>query len=69
MTLHLASRHLAFKGKTSTLDDVHNGNFLGTLELLSHYIPLLHEHLDKIMKKEKEKVLSRLLRSQRFWLC
>lgn len=31
VTLHLASRNLPFRGKTSDLDDVHNGNFLGTL--------------------------------------
>lgn len=46
-TLHLASRNLAFRGKTSNLDDVHNDTFLDTFELLSHYNPLLHEHLEK----------------------
>lgn len=53
VTLHLASRNLAFRGKTSNLDDVHNGNFLGTLELLSHYDPLLHKHLEKVRQKKK----------------
>ncbi len=36
VTLHLASRNVPFRGKTKDLGDVHNGNFLGTLELLSH---------------------------------
>lgn len=45
VTLRLASRNLAFRGKTTNLDDVQNGNFLGTLELLAHYDSLLNEHL------------------------
>lgn len=61
VTLHLASRNLAFRGKTSNLDDVHNGNFLGTLELLSHYDPLLHEHLEKLQKKKKGSRLTHYL--------
>lgn len=39
VTIHLASRNLAFRGKNLELDNVHNGNFLGTLELLAHYDP------------------------------
>lgn len=34
--------------KTKDLNDIHNGNFLGTLELLSCYDPLLNEHLQTI---------------------
>ncbi|ROL41869.1 Zinc finger MYM-type protein 1 [Anabarilius grahami] len=55
VTLHLASRNLPFRGKTSDLDDVHNGNFLGTLELLSHYDPLLKEHFQKIRDNKQKK--------------
>ena len=56
VTLHLASRNLPFRGKTKDLDDIHNGNFLGTLELLSHYDPLLKEHFQKIRdNKQKQK--------------
>lgn len=54
VTLHLASRNLPFRGKTKDLDDTHNGNFLGTLGLLSHYDPLLNEHLQKVRDKKKE---------------
>lgn len=39
-------------------DDVHNGHFLDTLELLSHYDPLLDEHLLKV--RDQKNVLSRL---------
>jgi len=47
---------LPFRGKTSDLDDIHNGNFLCTLELLSHYDPLLKEHFQKIRdNKQKQK--------------
>lgn len=53
VTLHLASRNLPFRGKTSNLDDVHNGNFLGTLELLGRYDPVLEEHLQKLRQKKE----------------
>lgn len=52
VTLHLASRNIAFRGKTSNLDNVHNGNLLA-LELLSHYDPLLHRHLEQVRQKKK----------------
>uniref|UniRef100_A0A3B1IJ48 TTF-type domain-containing protein n=1 Tax=Astyanax mexicanus TaxID=7994 RepID=A0A3B1IJ48_ASTMX len=61
VTLHLASRNLAFRGKTSNLDDVHNGNFLGTLELLAHYDPFIHEHLEKVKQKKKGSRLTHYL--------
>lgn len=34
-TLHLAPRNVPFRGKTKVPDDIHDGNFLGTLELVS----------------------------------
>lgn len=53
VTFHLASRNLAFRDKTTNLDDVHNGHFLGTHDLLAQYDPLLHEHLEKVRQKKK----------------
>lgn len=50
VTLHLAFRSLPFRGKTKDVDDIHNGCFLGTLELSSHYDPLLKKHFQKVMK-------------------
>lgn len=41
----LASRGLAFRGEDETLGSEKNGNFLGSLELLSEYDPLLARHL------------------------
>lgn len=60
MTIHLASRNQPFRGKTSNLDDVHKGNFLGSLEL-SQYDPVLKEHLDKVRQKKKGSRLTHYL--------
>lgn len=51
MSLFLASRNLPFRRTTDNLGDVRNGNFLGTLELLAHYDPLLSDHLQKVSEK------------------
>ena len=44
----LGERGLAFRGSSLRIGDVHNGNFLGLLELLAHYDPLLEEHVTKV---------------------
>ncbi|XP_075715601.1 zinc finger MYM-type protein 1-like [Rhinoderma darwinii] len=54
VTLHLASRNMAFRGTTQRIGEIHNGNFLGTLEILSRYDNLLREHLEKV-KASQEK--------------
>ncbi|KAE8632662.1 hypothetical protein XENTR_v10001616 [Xenopus tropicalis] len=54
VTLFLASRNLAFRGSSQRIGDIHNGNFLGILELVSHYDAELREHLDKV-KRSQEK--------------
>lgn len=51
VTLFLASRNLPFRGSTETLGDVRNGNFLGTVELVAKYDPLLNDHLRKVKEK------------------
>lgn len=51
MTLHLVSRNLAFRDKTTHLDD-DNGNVLGTLEQLAHYDPLLNKNLQRVRQKK-----------------
>uniref|UniRef100_H3ASL1 Uncharacterized protein n=1 Tax=Latimeria chalumnae TaxID=7897 RepID=H3ASL1_LATCH len=53
-TLFLASRNLTFRGSSSKIGDAHNGNFLGVLELVLHYNPLLHDYLEKV-KQSQEK--------------
>ena len=37
VTLFLSERGLAFRGDNKELGSLHNGNFLGILELISHY--------------------------------
>ena len=44
---HLATRGLAFYGENETIGFLHNGNFLGCLELLSEFDPFLAKHLEK----------------------
>lgn len=58
VTLFLAERGLAFRGKNALIGDPHNGNYLGILELISHYHPLLEEHLVKV--KESQSLKKRL---------
>ena len=48
VTIFLGEKGLAFHGSSLRIGDVHNGNFLGILELLAHYDPLLQEHISKV---------------------
>lgn len=49
--LHLSERGLAFRGDNETFGSPHNGNFLGSLELLAKYNPFLREHIEKYGNK------------------
>jgi hypothetical protein len=51
----LAARGLAFRGDNKLLGSVHNGNYLGTLEVIAHFDPFLKEHLAKHGNKGKGK--------------
>lgn len=42
----LASRGLAFRGDDETFGSAHNGNFLGTLELIAQFDPFLNDHIN-----------------------
>ncbi|XP_065664732.1 uncharacterized protein LOC136086364 [Hydra vulgaris] len=53
--LFLAERGLAFRGVTHLIGDSNNGNSLRLLELLSHYDPLLKEHLKNVKQTQIEK--------------
>ena len=48
VTLHLASRNLPFRGRNTELGNIPNGYFLGTLELLACFDPILKEHLEQM---------------------
>ena len=52
--LFLGERGLSFRGDTRVIGDVHNGNFLGIIELIPHYDPVLREHVTKVHESQKE---------------
>ena len=43
----LSQRGLPFRGDDELLGSVHNGNFLGSLELIAQFDPFLQSHLQK----------------------
>ena len=45
VVIFLGQRGLAFRGSSLRIGDVDNGNFLGLLELLAHYDPIVEEHV------------------------
>ena len=53
--LFLGERGLAFRGDNQLIGDSRNGNFLGILELISHYNPILEEHLNKVKTSQNSK--------------
>ena len=52
MTLFLAERGLAFRGDEEVLGSPHNGDFLGFVEVLAKYDPVLEEHLERVRTKK-----------------
>ena len=52
--IFLGERGLAFHGHVEEFGNPHNGNFLGLIELLSHYDPILKEHVMRISKSHEE---------------
>lgn len=54
VVLFLGERSLAFRGSSDKVGDVNNGNFLGILELLSHYDPVLQEHMRNVRESQQK---------------
>lgn len=54
VVLFLGERGLALRGNSHLIGDRQNGNFLGILELISHYDPLLNEHLAKVKRSQEQ---------------
>ncbi|XP_013782385.1 uncharacterized protein LOC106466641 [Limulus polyphemus] len=48
VVIFLVQRGLAFCGLSQRIGDIHNGHFLGIIELQANYNPVLAEHLAKI---------------------
>lgn len=51
--LFLGERGLALRGDSHLLGEKNNGNFLGILELISHYDPILRDHLEKVKTSQQ----------------
>lgn len=54
VTLFLDSRNLSFRGNTNRLNEPDNGNFLGIVQLLAKYEPILHEHVLQNVTKSQQ---------------
>lgn len=52
----LTSRGLAIRGSNETLGSVHNGNYLGCLELIAKFDPFISQHLIKYGNKGRGNV-------------
>jgi hypothetical protein len=48
---HLADRNLAFRGSTDQLYTLNNGNFLGQVELMAKFDPIMQRHTQAITDK------------------
>ena len=53
VVMFLGERWLAFRGDSEKIGDTHNDNFLGILELLARYYPLLQEHVGKVKSAQE----------------
>ncbi|XP_065667637.1 uncharacterized protein LOC101237043 isoform X2 [Hydra vulgaris] len=45
-------RNLAFRGSEEQIGNPHNGNFLGVIELLGKFDPVMQDHIQKIINKD-----------------
>ena len=52
--LFLGERGLAFRGSTYLIGSPQNGNFLGLIELLSHWDPILEDHVEKVKESQQK---------------
>ena len=52
--LFLGERGLAFRGTSNKIGDHDNGNFLGIIELLSQFDPVLQDHVAKVKQSQEE---------------
>ncbi|XP_053144743.1 zinc finger MYM-type protein 1-like [Hemicordylus capensis] len=55
--LHLCEKNLSLRGTVGTFHDPHNGNFLGSVELLSKFDPVLQQHVNYV-KESSSRVVS-----------
>lgn len=61
----LAERNLAFRGSVEKLGNPNNGNFIGMIELLGRFDPVIHDHLRRFPNKEtNEHYLSKNIQNE-----
>ena len=53
VAIFLGERGLAFRGSSNKIDDNNNGNFLGIIQLLAQFDPVLEEHVSKVKQSQK----------------
>ena len=52
VVLFMRKTGLAFRGSSQRIGSINNGNFLGIIELLSRYDPVLQEHIKKVTESQ-----------------
>ena len=60
ITQFLAQHQMAFRGRNETLYKKDNGNYLGLVELIAQFDPVMKEHICRVLANEKQRCLSYL---------
>lgn len=60
ITQFLAQHQLAFRGTHETLYKLDNGNYLGLVELIAKFDPVMKEHISRVLMNEKRRCVSYL---------
>lgn len=61
---HLAKRNLAFRGHSDRLFEPGNGNFLGQVQLMAQFDPIMREHLRSQDKELSDNYLSKHIQNE-----